>query len=425
MQQPSLANEQHNTSISPSIDVEATLSDRDVNWVSLPPVLQRLRRPAHELYKMPSKIADKTVRLCLDCFERFFDEEERNDQIAVAQKEATRSSYPPPRPSRHSAQIFPNFCERKSDRRRDMVFNELQADLRMNDQRLRAKQLWRKKFATSHETTSDIDWNTLPASATVLKEMKRYASASKDRSNRKAITAPHPPPASGNNGGMAPDWGPLPTMTAPNGDLIPMTPEGQQLIHDYASPEREHTDADLFDALDIEKADFGSYFELSFPQRLMFELWKGMTSTCRYSRECHSKGEDVPTSDPLFVVYRKNKLRFEDPPVVKVMSDREIAELEATHDILSEDVEYAAHRNRLREMAETALFPQTGDKEEQLSVEEKRYLYEIIAKQKDEADMAMSQLGLQLEGMGMNGAEEEEDEEIDDDDFTEGSEDDY
>lgn len=310
--------------------LDAVFSDNTVSWVTMPPVLRRLRCPLHELYTRKALLAQET-HLCSACADTFVDEEEMTRCGAeAAATAASRHAASGTRDRRAKPQPLPFYATRQPDRCVDMVFSSQQATQRKNDQRIRAKQQLRLQFLSKNKQS--VDWDSIPLRSNVtraLKEAPQLPGALDLATNGADFVAslrPPRPPADSRHVALisnAPS-----TATAPSGT-------GRQLVSSQlmplddpftALPDDRAQDADGAGlAADIDgllpPPSRVSRFDVSFAEHCMFELFDNLSRLCEFGRPRRSDSldvEDVPRSHPLFTVYRSNALRFPEPPVTNV-----------------------------------------------------------------------------------------------------------
>lgn len=256
-----------------AIDV---LAKGGASWITLPPVLSRLRSTTAELAARP-KILQKEVHVCRACYDMLADAEE------VERKRSVR-----PR-RRRSTPHMPNngvlsactslLCNRDPDRCIDMAFSTLQERLRCNDATVREKQQLLKRHikasaASESKNAGEIDWVEATPSAmnTVPEPVRPLAVAD--------VTAPSPPAQLSVCG----------HLNEPDNNV-------------------DNTDAEEFEDTTT------TQFDVPLATHLMYDLWCAMVDVCPYARESTSV-EDVPKSDPLHFVYYKGRNRFPSPPTL-------------------------------------------------------------------------------------------------------------
>ena len=290
----------------------------------LPPVLRRLRGSLAELRARPALLA-KTTRICGTCYSQFADTKEvdRANTVAYDRDAAQQAggsgggalgAGSPPKPPRTAAAKISSrrrvqnaaakwhVGSRGADRGSDFAFTSLQQHLRRQANVRTQKAKIRHSFVAGAHA-ADIDWDTIPMTSKVAREVKHDAAAVAASPPRLALTDREAP--------------------AEHAETALVLHGASSESVGYPSPTRDHSagathlDVDegavMAELLCEADAPGCTSFDVPMSDTLSYELWRAVVAATEFGTAGHAP---VPKHHALHGLYSRPEpgLRFQEPP---------------------------------------------------------------------------------------------------------------
>lgn len=305
--------------VATSEDIRELFTTSSVYVTSLPPIIASMKCTLSELTQR-TKLLEKDVHLCVDCYEQFVDAKEIHLQ---ATREATnlmkkQAAEAMPKSlqalqERNQQEAF-EFNTRNPNRLTDMVFTGTQARQRSYIRDMELKRGGKEGILTIHNADVDalgVDWSVI--SPTAAREMRRVAGT--------VAASGRLSPLSG--GGNSTDAPPLlvtstdhQTLRITGGPSSPPNSAGRAITRG-GSPVDGTTAPEHPLLVQLESESQPTAFDVSFDDRLMADLYATMCSVCDFSGA--EGAVPLPPTHPLYMVYRNGANALPKPPVTNLM----------------------------------------------------------------------------------------------------------